>query len=195
MKTIQLTAIAVAAGVSTTDAQTAWKLDPMHSQVTFSVTHMVISEVAGNFKKFDAEISTKGEDYSDAAIAFNIDVNSINTNSDMRDNHLKSDDFFNSEKFPQIKFKASSMKKTAGNKYELKGMMTIRDITKPVVFDVVYGGTVVDPYGNTRSGFKVDGSINRFDYGLKWNSMIEAGGAVVGDIVSFSANLELTKVK
>ncbi|HOK98475.1 MAG TPA: YceI family protein, partial [Bacteroidales bacterium] len=119
----------------------------------------------------------------------------INTDNEMRDNHLKGDDFFNAAKFPKMTFKSKSFKKVSGNKYELVGDLTIRDVTKTVKFDVTYGGTAKDPYGNIKAGFKASAVINRFDYGLKWNALTEAGGAVVGNEVNVSLKLEFNKVQ
>jgi len=172
-----------------------WKVDNVHSSVRFSVSHLVISEVEGIFKVYDGSISNTKDDFSDAKIDFNIDVASINTENSMRDNHLKSDDFFNTEKFPKMTFKSTSFKKKAGNMYELTGDLTIRDVTKKAVFSVKYGGTQKDGYGNTKAGFKVTGSINRFDYGLKWNALTEAGGATVGKDVELVGNLEFALAK
>jgi len=172
-----------------------WKVDNVHSSVRFSVSHLVISEVEGIFKVYDGSISNTKDDFSDAKIDFNIDVASINTENSMRDNHLKSDDFFNTEKFPKMTFKSTSFKKKSGNMYELTGDLTIRDVTKKAVFSVKYGGTQKDGYGNTKAGFKVTGSINRFDYGLKWNALTEAGGATVGKDVELVGNLEFALAK
>lgn len=176
------------------NAQT-WTIDNAHSQVMFTVSHLVIAEVTGSFKAFSGNITAAKPDFSDAAIEFNIDVNTINTDNEMRDNHLKSDDFFNVAKYPKMTFKGKGMKKISGNKYQLTGDMTIRDVTKPVTLDVTYAGTVKDPYGNTKAGFKIKGTINRLDYNLKWNTMTEAGGAVVGSDVDFTCNLELAQGK
>lgn len=175
------------------NAQTKWNIDKAHSKVLFSVTHLVISEVTGEFKGFTGSVETAKDDFSDAKIDFTVDVNSISTDNDMRDKHLKSDDFFNAEKFPQITFKGKTLKKVNGNNYKLTGDFTIRDVTKQVTLDVIYNGTIKDPYGNTKAGFKIIGQINRFDYNLKWNALIEAGGAVVGKTVTMTVNLELQK--
>ena len=134
-------------------------------------------------------------DFTDATINFSVDVNSINTDNEMRDKHLKSDDFFNAEKFPAMTFKGTSFKKVSGNKYVLQGDLTIRDVTKKVTFDVTYGGTIKDPWGNTKAGFKARAKINRFDYNLKWNTVTEAGGAVVSKDVDVVVNLELNQEK
>ncbi len=195
MKTIKMSVIAFLMGVSSVIAQTNWIMDPVHSKVIFSVDHMVISEVTGSFQKFDAKVSSTNEDFTGSAIEFTIETKSINTDNEMRDTHLKSDDFFNAEKYPQIKFKGKSLKKVQGNKYVLTGDLTIRDVTKTITLDVKYNGTILDPYKNTRAGFKVEGAINRLDYGLKYNKIIEAGGAVVGNTITIVVNIEFTKQK
>ncbi len=172
---------------------TAWKFDKDHSNVKFNVTHLVISEVTGNFRAFDGTVKTEGEDFSDAEIEFTIETKSIDTDNEKRDNHLRSDDFFNAEKYPQLKFKSKSMKKVGDKKYKLVGDLTIRDVTKQVELDVLYGGAILDNYGNQKVGFKITGTVNRFDYNLKWNSLIEAGGAVVGSEVEMVCNVQLVK--
>jgi len=188
--------LAVAALIQTAIfAQTKWNTDNAHSSVKFSVTHLVISEVEGSFKKFDGNIVSAKPDFSDANINFNIDVNSINTDNDMRDKHLKGDDFFNADQYPNMTFKGTSLKKVSGNKYALYGNLTIRNVTKPVKFDVVYGGTAKDGYGNTKAGFKATTVINRFDYNLKWNTMTEAGGATVGKDITIDMKLEFAQAK
>jgi len=170
-----------------------WSVDAGHSNVKFTVTHLVISEVDGAFKIFDGSMTSEKEDFSDAKISFTIDVATINTDNEMRDNHLKGDDFFNADKFRKMNFESTSFKNISGNKYELKGNLTIRDVTKPITFQVTYGGTVKDPYGNVKAGFKAKGSINRFNYGLKWNSVTEAGGAVVSQDVQILCNIQMVK--
>ncbi|PKL82656.1 MAG: polyisoprenoid-binding protein [Ignavibacteriae bacterium HGW-Ignavibacteriae-3] len=179
----------------TISAQTKWTLDKAHSKVQFTVTHLVISEVTGQFKSFDANIEASREDFTDAKIDFSADVNSISTDNEGRDKHLKSDDFFNAEKFPKLTFKGKSLTKVNGKNYKLVGDLTIRDITKEVTLDVVFNGSVKDPWGNIVAGFKIKGEINRFDYNLKWNTLIEAGGAVVGKTVEMVVDLELKKSK
>lgn len=174
-------------------AQTKWAFDKVHSKVEFSVSHLVISDVSGFFKSFDGTVEATKDDFSDAKIDFTVDINSIDTDNQNRDGHLKSDDFFNAEKFPKMIFKGKSLKKVGKNKYKLTGDLTIRDITKSITLDVVYNGTVKDPWGNTKAGFKVKGTVNRFDYGLKWNTLMETGGAVVGKDVEIKVDLELQK--
>ncbi len=192
----KLFTLAVIALISTaTFAQTKWNVDNVHSSVKFSVPHLVISEVEGAFKKFSGTIIGSKSDFTDASVNFTIDVNSINTDNDMRDKHLKGDDFFNAEKYPEMIFKSTSFKKVSGNKYALYGNLTIRDVTKPVKFDVVYGGTAKDGYGNTKAGFKATSVINRFDYNLKWNALTEAGGATVGKDITLDLKLEFAQAK
>lgn len=176
-------------------AATNWNLDKSHSGVKFSVDHLVISETEGTFKVFDGKIVSPTADFNNAQISFSVDVNSINTDEPKRDAHLKSDDFFNAEKYPEMKFVSTSFKKVKGNAYVLEGKMTIRDVTKPVKFAVVYGGTVKDPWGNIKAGFKASGKINRKEFGLKWNALTEAGGAVVSDEVRMQINVEFAQAK
>ncbi len=175
--------------------QVKWNIDNAHSSVRFTVEHLVISEVDGTFKTFSGDITSSKPDFTDANINFTIDVNSINTDNERRDGHLKGPDFFDAAKFPNMTFKSTSFKKVSEKKYELKGNLTIRDVTKPVTFDVVYGGTVKDPYGNNKAGFKATSVISRSAFGLKWNNMTEAGGAVVGDDVTITIKLEVSQAK
>lgn len=164
-----------------------WMLDRSHSNVKFTVTHMVVSEVDGSFGKYNGIMVTNGDDFTTAKINFTVDVASINTNNEGRDRHLKNDDFFNVEKFPEMKFESTSMKKTGDNKYELTGNLTIRDITKPVKFDVVHLGNTVDR-GRTKAGFKATATIDRFDFNLKWDRVTEAGSLVVARDVKININ-------
>lgn len=173
--------------------QTKWTVDKSHSKVGFSVSHLVITDVDGFFKDYDAQITTEAEDFSTAKIDFTIKTNSIFTDNNDRDNHLRGDDFFNSEKYPQMSFKGKSMKKVGDNKYKLVGDFTIRDVTKQVELDVKFNGIVKDPWGNTKAGFKVSGEIDRFDYNLKWNKTIETGSLVVGKDVELVIDLQLKK--
>lgn len=176
-------------------AQTKWNVDVVHSSVKFTVEHLVIAEVDGAFKTFNGSMTSTKTDFAGSAIDFTVDVNSINTDNEKRDTHLKSDDFFNAAKYPKMTFKSTSFKKVSGNKYALVGNLTIHDVTKSVTFDVTYGGTANDGYGNTKAGFKASTVIKRFDYGLKWNSLTEAGGMTVGSDVTIDLRLEFAKTK
>ena len=171
-----------------------WTLDKGHSNVKFTVTHMVVSEVDGAFKTFDGTIEGTKPDFSDAVVTFTVDVASVNTDNENRDKHLKSDDFFNAEQFPQMKFQSTSFKPLGDNKYKLDGNLTIRDITKPVSFDVTYGGTINTQRG-AKIGFKANTTINRFDYNLKWDKATEAGGLVVAKDVMIRINAQFNEVK
>lgn len=192
-KLVLLSALALAS--VTSFAQGKWNLDRSHSSVKFNVQHLVISEVDGTFKIFDGSVNAPAADFNNATINFTVDVNSINTDDEKRDAHLKSDDFFNAEKYPKMTFTSTSFKKVSGNKYALEGNLTIRDVTKKVKFAVVYGGSVKDPWGNVKAGFKATGKINRKDFGLKWGAMTEAGGAVVGDEVEMEIRVEFAQQK
>lgn len=187
----QLTTILCALLVSgSAFSQSTWTADKAHSKIGFNVTHMAISEVEGTFKDYDAKVTSKSDDFNGADVEFTAEIATINTNNEKRDGHLKSDDFFNAEKFPQIKFKGKLVKE--GGKYLLKGDFTIRDGTKQVSFPVTYGGTI-DTGKGMKAGFKVTGKVNRQDYGLKWSNKLGSGELVVSDEVDIVCNLELNK--
>lgn len=173
-------------------ATTKWNIDPTHSEVQFKVKHLVISTVTGQFNKFEGSVETEGEEFDSASASFQLDVNSIDTNTADRDAHLKSDDFFSAEKFPHIKFSNGQLKKS-GNDFKLSGDLTIKDITKPIVLDVEYGGSMVDGYGQHKAGFEIAGKISRKEFGLTWNMVTEAGGVVVGDEVKLQLNIQVIK--
>ncbi|HWY09908.1 MAG TPA: YceI family protein [Bacteroidia bacterium] len=197
MKTIQKTAAAALTVMAlSTTAQTNWKVDASHSKLGFSVTHLMVSETEGKFKVYEGSVTSKSEtDFTDSKIEFSVDVNSINTDDEKRDGHLKSPDFFDAEKFPKMIFKANSMKagKVKGT-YDLEGDLTMHGVTKKVkLLAVGASKTVKDPWGNTKYAFKVTGKINRTDFGLKWNAVLEAGGVVVSEEVKIDCTLELAK--
>ncbi|PKD43685.1 YceI family protein [Rhodohalobacter barkolensis] len=176
-----------------TDTLTKWTIDTAHSEITFKVKHLVISTVTGKFKEFDATVETDNDDFEDAKITFETSIDSIETGNEDRDNHLKSDDFFNASEYPKMKFESTSFKKTGDGEYKLIGDLTIRDHIKQVELDAEYGGTVVDPYGNTKAGFEVTGKINRKEFGLTWSAVTEAGSVVVSDEVKLNLNVQFTK--
>jgi polyisoprenoid-binding protein YceI len=194
LKRTMALALSTFLSVTFVNAQTTWKVDRSHSVVKFVVTHNVVSEVEGTFKVFDGTIKTSKEDFTDAQIDFTISVESINTNNEGRDRHLKADDMFDVAKFPNATFKSTSFKHLGGNKYELKGNLTIKDVTKPVTWEVTYGGSIQGARGK-KAGFKAKTTIDRFDYNIKWNRVIEAGGLVVGKEVEVEVKLELDEVK
>lgn len=169
-------------------ATTKWVIDPSHSEVSFKVRHMMISTLTGHFESFEGEIEAESEDFKNGIVVIKIDVASVNTNNDDRDAHLRSDDFFNAESFPQIVFKSSSYD---GKK--LTGDLTIRDVTKRITLDVTYNGTAVDPYGQTKAGFEIRGEINRKEFNLSWNAVTEAGNIVVSDQVKLVIDVQFVK--
>ncbi len=169
-------------------AQTNWSIDKVHSKIGFNVTHLMVSEVEGYFKDYDAKITSTTDDFAGATIEFTAKTASVFTDNERRDNDLKSDNFFNAEKFPELKFTGSLVKE--GGKYLLKGNLTIRDVTKPVAFDVTYGGRI-KAFGGERAGFKIKGKINRKEYGLKFNAAIEGGGLVVSEEVEINVKVEI----
>jgi polyisoprenoid-binding protein YceI len=171
--------------------KTKWVLDPSHSEILFKVKHLMITNVKGEFKKISAEID--GEDFKNAPIKVSIDTSSVSTNEDNRDNHLKSADFFDVEKYKEITFIKTSFKLSEENVYELKGNLTIKGITKEVKLSVEYGGVNKDPWGNEKAGFSVEGKINRSDWGLTWNAQLETGGVLVSDEVRISADVQFVK--
>lgn len=170
-----------------------WVIDPSHSEISFKVKHLVVTTLTGKFETFEGGLETANEDFSDANISFTADVASINTGNADRDGHLKSDDFFNAEAFPKVTFKSTSFTKTGDGEYKLAGNITLRDVTKPIELTVEYGGTATDPWGNVRAGFEINGKIKRKEFGLKWDVLTEAGGAVVSDEVKLHLNVELVK--
>ncbi|WP_420152235.1 YceI family protein [Siphonobacter sp.] len=169
-----------------------WVIDPTHSEVQFKVKHLVITTVTGQFSQFSGE-ATASDDFSDAQVHFEAEIDSISTNNEARDGHLKSEDFFAAEQHPKLSFVSTGISKKGDEEFVLNGDLTIRGVTKPVAFAVEYGGTVVDPYGQTKAGFEVKGKINRKDYGLTWSAVTEAGGAVVSDEVRLIANVQFVK--
>ena len=174
------------------DQVTAWTTDKPHTNAKFSVSHLVISDVEGLFKTIDGSMTSSKADFSDAKIDFTVDVASLSTDNDMRDNHLKSDDFFNVAKFPQIKFTSTSFTPLGDNKYKLVGNLTIRDITKSVTFEVKYGGTIT-AMGGTHIGFKATTTLNRFDYNLKFDKTTSDGAMIVGKDVEITVNVDFKK--
>ncbi|MDB5252734.1 MAG: YceI family protein [Flaviaesturariibacter sp.] len=172
---------------------TTWKLDPTHSEVQFKVKHLMITTVTGYFKTFNLEVETESDDFTTASrIEFSADVDSIDTNNQQRDTHLKSADFFNAEEHGQILFRGSRYE-NSGDSAKLHGDLTIRGVSRPVTVNVDFGGIVVDPYGQTKAGFTVSGKISRKDFGLTWNAVTEAGQVVVSDEIKLNAEIQLVK--
>lgn len=172
-----------------------WIIDTAHSEVGFKVKHLVISTVSGKFNSFEGSIESAKKDFTDAKILFSADVDSIQTGNDQRDNHLKSDDFFNAEKFPKLKFESTAIEQKDDTHYSVKGNLTIRDTSKPVELKAEFGGLQKDFSGQTVAGFELTGKINRKEFGLKWNGVTEAGSIVVSDEVKINIAVEIVKQK
>lgn len=171
-----------------------WNIDQTHSEVQFKVKHLVISTVTGNFTSFEGTVLATSEDsFDNAAVAFSLNVDSISTNQIDRDNHLKSAEFFDVEKFPKITFSNGKLTKKNNNDYDLNGHLTIKETTKPITLQVTLGGIMKDPWGNTKAGFEINGVINRKDFGMTWNAITEAGGLLVAEDIKLALNIQLAK--
>jgi len=173
--------------------KTKWALDPTHSELAFKVRHMMITNVKGEFRKFDGSLLTEGSDFTKSSIDVTIDASSIFTNEDKRDGHLKSGDFFDVENYPTLLFQGKSFKKLYDDEYKLKGVLTIKGVSKEIELDVEFGGINKDPWGNEKAGFSVDGKINRKDFGLNWNAALETGGVLVSEEVKISAEVQFVR--
>jgi polyisoprenoid-binding protein YceI len=173
---------------------TQWKIDPTHSEVTFRVKHLVVSTVSGHFDRFDARIEAASPDFSDMKVSFEAEAGSINTKNDQRDAHLKSPDFFDAANHPKLSFTSTAAKRLSDHEFEVAGNLTMRGVTRPVTLEVVYNGTVTGFGGTTVAGFEIRGKLNRFDFGLQWSAVTEAGGVVVGSDVRFEIQAEFNQV-
>ncbi len=172
---------------------TKWAIDAAHSELHFKVRHLLVSNVTGQFKNFTASVETNGDDITTAKVHFSADVDSISTNNEQRDAHLKNTDFFDSPNHLQITFEGEKLEKSGLDEYKLHGTLTMRGVSKPVTLNVEFGGIVQDPWGLTRSGFSVTGKINRKDYGVSFSMVSETGGLLLGEEVTISANVEFVK--
>jgi len=170
-----------------------YKIDAAHSEIHFKIRHLMITNVTGSFSKFEATMETTKDDFTDAKISFSAEVASISTNNAQRDGHLISADFFDAEKYPEIKFVSTGITKTNDEDYKLSGNLTIRDVTKSVDLDVAFGGTMNDMYGQSKAGFEITGKINRKDFGLSWNAATETGGVVLSEEVKLALNVQMIK--
>jgi len=177
------------------DLQKKWIIDAAHTNINFAVSHMVISEVTGNFKEFDGIVVSSKDDFSDAYIEVSINAKSINTESNDRDNHLRSVDFFDVENHPLITFKSNSVDVKENGKLAISGELTIRGISKPVVLDIRFKGQAVNPWGQIVAAFKASTTLNRKSWGLSWNTALEAGGFLVGEDIELTLNVELNEAK
>ena len=173
--------------------ETTWKVDTMHSEVGFKVRHMMISNVSGSFGSFDAHATTAGDDFATAQFSFNADINSVNTGVADRDGHLKSADFFDAESHPALTFTSTGITKIDDETLEIAGHLQIKGQTHPVVLKADFAGIAVDPYGQTKAGMTLSGSIKRSEFGLTWSAVTEAGNIVVSDDIKLAAELQFIK--
>lgn len=175
-----------------TATTTKWAIDPSHSEIQFKVKHLMITTVTGSFKEFGAEVELEGDDLNNAQVSFWAHTASIFTNDEKRDGHLRSGDFFESEKFPKLSFKGTRIE-GSGSDWKVTGDLTIKDVTKPVTLNVEWSGVAKDPWGNTKAGLNLSGKIDRKEFGLTWNAALEAGGVLVSDEVRIVAEVQLAK--
>ncbi len=176
---------------TTAKTQTKWVLDPAHSEITFKVKHMMISNVKGEFTNFTVDVD--GEDITKSKVKVIIDASSITTKNEDRDTHLKSADFLDVENHKELTFTSTSFKKTDDDESEMKGILTIKGVSKEISLDVEFGGIVKDPWGNDKAGYSISGKINRKDWGLNWNTALETGGVLVSDEVKISGEVQFVK--
>lgn len=176
-------------------ATVKWTLDQAHSQLQFKVRHMMLTTVTGDFKEFEVNVETEGDDFSTAKISASANIASVSSGSEQRDTHLKSDDFFNAEKYPKLTFDGKSLMHVGDDHWILQGDITIRDVTQPISFKVTYMGMIDDPWGNKKAGFEVNGKLSRKEFGLKWDVVTETGGVVASDEVRIHCNVQFIKEK
>ena len=170
-----------------------WVLDPTHSELQFKIKHLMISTVTGQFNNFKATVETEEDDFAKARVRFEATVDSISTNNEQRDAHLKNGDFFDAEKYPVISFDSEKMERTGDDEYKLHGTLTMRGVSKKIILNAELGGITKDPWGNTRTGFSVTGKINRFDFGMSFGAVTETGGLLLADEVKINANVQFVK--
>lgn len=170
-----------------------WKIDPTHSDVEFKIRHLMITNVTGYFGKYDATVESDSDDFSDAKINFEGEIASISTKNADRDKHLQSEDFFHAEKYPTLTFVSTNVKKASGQNYQITGNLTLHGVTKEIVLNAEFNGIVKDPYGQTKAGFEVKGTINRKEYGISFNAATDAGGLMLGEEVKLEANVQFVK--
>lgn len=175
------------------EAKTKWVVDPAHSEIVFKVKHMMITNVKGEFREFTAELLSEGNNFIADSIKVNINASSIFTNNNDRDAHLRSADFFDVENYKELTFIGKSLKKIDDENFQLTGDLTIKGVTKEITLDVEFGGINKDPWGNEKAGFSINGKINRKDWGLTWNAVLETGGVLVSDEVKINAEVQFVK--
>ncbi len=168
-----------------------WTIDPAHTLIGFKIKHLVISTVKGRFNEFSGMVETEDDSFDNALIEFTANTASISTNNEARDNHLRSPDMFDSSKFPEMKFTSTSFKKSSDDKFKVVGDLTIKGVTKSVSFDASFEGIVMGLYGKRVAAFSLSGIVNRQDFGVSWNAIMETGGLVVANEVNLDIEVEL----
>jgi len=176
-----------------TGSKTAWKLDPSHTIAEFSAKHLMITTVKGRITDIEGTIYSDEKDLKNSSVEATLKAVSLDTRTDQRDQHLRSADFLDVEKFPEIRFRSTRIQGDRQN-FKLTGDLTIRDVTKPITLDVAFEGQTKDPWGGERVGFSATGKIDRREFGLTWNQALEAGGVVVGNDIKISLEVEAVKV-
>lgn len=174
-------------------ATSKWVIDNSHSEIQFKIRHLMITNVTGSFQDFSSSVETEGDDFTKAKIVFSAKIDSINTGNEQRDGHLKSADFFDAEKYPEVVFEANGLTKKGDDEYEVEGNLTLHGVTKKIKLSVEAGGVVKDSYGQTKAGFSVSAKISRKEFGLNWNAATETGGVVVSDEVKVNAEVQYVK--
>jgi polyisoprenoid-binding protein YceI len=174
-------------------ATTKWTLDPFHSELGFKLKHLMISNVSGSFKNFMADVETEDDDFSTARIHLTAQMDSVFTNNEQRDAHLRTSDFFAVEHYPQLTFHSTRIEKAGDNKFTVWGDLTLKGVTKPVTLQVEASGVTNDPWGNERAGFTVSGKLNRKDWGVNYNALLETGGVALGEDVKINAEIQMVK--
>ena len=174
-------------------AKIKWILDPTHSEIGFKIKHLMISNVSGSFKNFGGEVETEDADFSTAQINLSVDMASISTNNEQRDAHLRNSDFFEVETYPELTFHSTKVEKTGDDTFAVYGELTLKGVTKAIKLSVEYNGVTKDPWGNERAGFVVSGKINRSEFGVTFNSVLETGGLMLGEEVKVQAEVQLVK--
>ena len=170
-----------------------WVIDPTHSEIQFKIKHLMISTVSGQFNQFEGAAETEGDDFISAKARFSADIDSISTNNEQRDEHLKNGDFFDAENYPQLTFETERVQKAGADDYKINGILTMRGVSKSIVLDAEFGGITQDPWGNTRAGFELSGKINRKDFGVSFGMLTETGGIALGEEVKLVASVQFVK--
>jgi len=178
---------------TTRTATSTWTIDPAHSSAEFAVKHLMVSTFKGHFRSLEGTVHLDEANPANSSVAASVDVASVDTQTPDRDAHLRSDDFFNAERYPKMTFRSTRVEQIDGTNWKVTGELTVRDVTKEVVLDTEYEGRIVDPWGNERIGFTARTELSRKEFGVRWNAAIETGGVVVGDKVRISLNIEIVR--